>query len=60
MTDNSPTPNHSDTQAPAIPQPHPWAELAPDRFRLLRLSPLPTDRDTGVRPLRFVELAQVE
>ncbi|MFL9813228.1 hypothetical protein D7241_08230 [Stutzerimonas sp. VN223-3] len=60
MTDSSPAPNDEEAQAPATPQPHPWAELAPDRFRLLRLSPLPTDRDTGVRPLRFVELAQIE
>ena len=59
MTD-SPEPIDSEAQAPATPQPHPWAELAPDRFRLLRLSPLPTDRDSGARPLRFVELAQVE
>jgi hypothetical protein len=60
MTDNSPLPNDSEAQAPGTPQPHPWAALAPDRFRLLRLSPLPTSRDTGPRPLRFVELAQVE
>lgn len=50
----------SEAQAPDTPQPHPWAGLTPDRFRLLRLAPLPTDRDTGVRPLQFVELAQVE
>ncbi|MBE7375559.1 hypothetical protein [Pseudomonas lopnurensis] len=44
----------------ATPPPHPWAELLPDRFRLLRLAPLPTERDGGARPLRFVEFAQVE
>ena len=44
----------------AAPAQHPWAELPPDRFRLLRLAPLTTDRDTGPRPLRFVELAQLE
>lgn len=60
MTDSSPSPAESEAQAPALPQPHPWAELAPDRFRLLRLAPLPTDTDTGQRPLRFVELGQVE
>lgn len=59
MTDNSPLLN-SDAPAPDTPPPHPWAALTPDRFRLLRLAPLPTDRDTGPRPLRFVELAQVE
>lgn len=60
MTDSSPAPTDNEAQTPATPQPHPWAALAPDRFRLLRLSPLPTDRDTGTRPLRFVELAQIE
>lgn len=61
MTDSSPSANDSEAKTPeTTPQPHPWAELAPDRFRLLRLAPLPTDRDTGTRPLRFVELAQVE
>lgn len=59
MTDSTPAPS-SDTQAPESPSPHPWAELAPDRFRLLRLTPLMTDSDSGARPLRFVELGQVE
>jgi hypothetical protein len=59
MTDNSPLLN-SEAPAPDTPPPHPWAALTPERFRLLRLAPLPTDRDTGPRPLRFVELAQVE
>lgn len=54
----------SDTQ-PAAEEaekkpPHPWAELAPEHFRLLRLAPLPTDRATGARPLRFVQLGRVE
>ncbi|MHC5349779.1 hypothetical protein [Metapseudomonas furukawaii] len=44
----------------AAPQPHPWTELAPERFELLRLAPLPIDRHTGARPLRFVELGRVE
>lgn len=60
MTDSSPSPNGNEALAPDTPQAHPWAALAPDRFRLVRLSPLPTDRDTGPRPLRFVELAQAE
>lgn len=59
MTDSLDT-TESEAQTPPPAQPHPWAEVAPDRFRLLRLSPLPTDRETGARPLRFVELAQVE
>ena len=44
----------------AVPQPHPWAELAAEHFDLLRLAPLPIDRHTGARPLRFVELGRVE
>jgi len=60
MTESSPSPQDNEAQAPTTPQPHPWAALVPDRFRLLRLSGLPTDRETGPRPLRFVELAQVE
>lgn len=44
----------------AAPQPHPWAELAVEHFDLLRLAPLPIDRHTGARPLRFVELGRVE
>jgi len=64
MTDSSTPPNANEAPAPAEqqpqPQPQPWTDLAPDRFRLLRLSPLPTDRENGPRPLRFVELAQAE
>lgn len=59
MTDST-APTDSDAQAPDSPQSHPWEELAPDRFRLLRLAPLPTDSDSGARPLRFVELGQIE
>ncbi|MCY1292188.1 hypothetical protein D9M68_542280 [compost metagenome] len=47
----------SDEQAS---QPHPWAELDPEQFHLLRLAPLPIDRHTGARPLRFVQLGRVE
>lgn len=42
------------------PPKHPWAELGAERFELLRLAPLPTERELGPRPLRFVELGQVE
>jgi hypothetical protein len=45
-------------ETPAAP--HPWADLAPELFNLLRLAPLPVDRDTGSRPLRFVQLGRVE
>ncbi|VXC38763.1 conserved hypothetical protein [Pseudomonas sp. 8Z] len=40
--------------------PHPWADLAAEHFSLLRLAPLPIDRETGPRPLRFVQLGRVE
>ncbi|MHA6493626.1 hypothetical protein ACX0MV_10330 [Pseudomonas borbori] len=48
----------ADDQAVAE-KPHAWAELAPEQFRLLRLAPLQVDRDTGARPLRFVQLGRV-
>ena len=54
----------TDTHSPAsdctVSPQHPWAELMPDRTRLLRLAPLPTEREGGARPLRFVEFSQVE
>ncbi|WP_439888234.1 hypothetical protein ACSX1C_03395 [Pseudomonas sp. MBLB4123] len=50
-----------DTAAPAASeQAHPWAGLGAERFQLLRLAPLPVDRHTGPRPLRFAELGRVE
>ncbi|QLF94645.1 hypothetical protein HW090_16155 [Pseudomonas sp. ABC1] len=60
MTDTPAPPQAPADEAPQTPQPHPWEELAPERFRLLRLAPLAADKHTGARPLRFVELAQVE
>lgn len=52
------------TTEPAEPQqadaPHPWADLAAEQFSLLRLAPLPFNRHTGARPLRFMQLARVE
>ena len=42
------------------PAPLPWPDLVPDRFQLLRLAPLPTDRQQGARPLRYVEFGWVE
>lgn len=60
MPDSSAPSNASEPLPPAEAHPHPWSELAPERFRLLRLPALPTDRDNGPRPLRFVELGQIE
>ena len=46
-------------EAPATPV-HPWLSLKPERFQLLRLTALPAERETGLRPLRFVRLGRVE
>lgn len=40
--------------------PLPWADLAAEHFQLLRLAPLPTDRNSGARPLRFVQFGYAE
>lgn len=37
-----------------------WEDVQPEHFSMLRLSPLPTDRATGGRPLRFVEFGRAE
>lgn len=39
---------------------HPWLSLAAEDFQLLRLNALPADRETGLRPLRFVSFERVE
>lgn len=62
MTD-SPAPQPA-PEAPAqaqavVEQAQPWADLAAERFHLLRLAPLPVDRHTGARPLRFVQFGRV-
>jgi hypothetical protein len=38
----------------------PWADVQTDHFQMLRLSPLPTHRVTGARPLRFVQFGRAE
>ncbi|MFZ5960334.1 hypothetical protein ACOXVJ_22755 [Pseudomonas knackmussii] len=58
MTDAAPQTETAPAEEPR--KAHPWAELAPEQCRLLRLAPLPTDRATGARPLRFVQLGRVE
>ncbi|TWI53843.1 hypothetical protein IQ22_02454 [Pseudomonas duriflava] len=56
--------NETDTEQPTPveekAETHPWADLTPDHHFLLRLAPLPTDRMTGQRPLRFVQLGKAE
>lgn len=47
-------------QTEQAPPPHPWEGLQPEEFQLLRLAPLPADRATGLRPLRFVRLGRAE
>jgi len=37
-----------------------WEEVQAEHFSMLRLAPLPTDRATGGRPLRFVEFGKAE
>lgn len=51
-------PEETTSEAPAAA--HPWAELTAEHFQLLRLAPLPVDRETGPRPLRFIQLGRVE
>lgn len=58
MSDSQADPANPEEPVPAPP--HPWEGLAPEQFQLLRLAPLPTDRNTGQRPLRFVRLGRVE
>lgn len=58
MSDSQADPANPEEPVPAPP--HPWEGLAPEQLQLLRLAPLPTDRNTGQRPLRFVRLGRVE
>jgi hypothetical protein len=63
MTDQQtpPTAAEIDGQPPAeMEKAHPWAELDPEQFSLLRLAPLPIDRHTGPRPLRFIQMGRLE
>ena len=61
MTDTSAQQQDANgTALDSAEQAHPWAKLPPERFRLLRLAALPTDRHTGARPLRFAQLGVVE
>ena len=38
----------------------PWADVHVEHHKMLRLAPLQTDRNTGGRPLRFVEFGYAE
>lgn len=39
---------------------HRWLRLPAERFQLVRLNALPAERETGLRPLRFISLERVE
>lgn len=52
--------DQSTSKSSVVDPPHPWANVAPSQFRLLRLTPQPVDAHTGARPLRFVQLGRVE
>lgn len=39
---------------------HPWTQVPYERSKLLRLAPLPADRYTGLRPIKFAQLSSVE
>ncbi|NVL45202.1 hypothetical protein F2S74_31255, partial [Pseudomonas syringae pv. actinidiae] len=58
MTETIAEPTSAEAEAPATPQP--WEDVLPENFQMLRLSPLPTDRATGGRPLRFVQFGRAE
>lgn len=58
MTD-APAAEATEEQPPES-APLPWADLAAEHFQLLRLAPLPTDRNSGARPLRFVQFGYAE
>ncbi|BCA29268.1 hypothetical protein [Metapseudomonas otitidis] len=60
MSDTDTQPPEALDPTPVVVPPHPWADLAPENHLLLRLAPLPADAATGPRPLRFIELGEVE
>lgn len=60
MTEAAPLEAPEAQEATPEPAPLPWAEVAPEHFQMLRLAPLPTDRNTGARPMRFVQYGYAE
>lgn len=53
----------TDAEVPKEDAPHApvlWEDVQAEQFSMLRLAPLPTDRATGGRPLRFVEFGRAE
>ncbi|PSS47883.1 hypothetical protein [Pseudomonas sp. BBP2017] len=60
MTEAAPQDAPETPEAAPEPAPLPWAEVTAEHFQMLRLAPLPTDRNSGARPLRFVQYAYTE
>ena len=60
MSENPAAPEAETQASEDTASTHPWANLPAEDFKLLRLAPLPVDRETGARPLRFVQLGRVE
>ena len=60
MTDTHKSPDTRPDTAPPEAAEQPWADVAAEHRRMLRLAPLKTDRSTGGRPLRFVEFGYAE
>jgi hypothetical protein len=60
MTEAAPQDAPETPEAAPEPAPLPWAEVTAEHFQLLRLAPLPTDRNSGARPLRFVQYGYAE
>jgi len=57
-TQNSPDTTAEKDAPPAVELP--WADVHVEHHKMLRLAPLQTDRNTGGRPLRFVEFGYAE
>ncbi|WP_422416372.1 hypothetical protein [Pseudomonas sp. GZD-222] len=60
MTEAAPQDAPETPEAAPEAAPLPWAEVTAEHFQLLRLAPLPTDRNSGARPLRFVQYGYAE
>jgi hypothetical protein len=53
-------PAQTDAPEGEVAAPVLWENVSAEHFSMLRLAPLPTDRATGSRPLRFVEFGRAE
>ncbi|KPA89055.1 MULTISPECIES: hypothetical protein [Pseudomonas] len=60
MTETQASPESNAEAVEPAPVELPWADVQPEHFKMLRLAPLATDRNTGGRPLRFVQFGYAE